>query len=150
MYIYPRLLVVCEGDVEKIILAHLVQRLLLENSIRREIEIIPAYGKAVIPRMVRAIEARLGLHSIVIVINSDGNEPRTWATLRTKLPWENYSLVIARPNVDSWVSPESQKGKYARRPDAAEMAKTVNLHLLEQLHPEFEKLRIAVTTPYLK
>jgi Overcoming lysogenization defect protein-like, TOPRIM domain len=146
MYIYPRLRIVCEGEVDKIILAHLAQRLLVESSIQREVEIIPANGKAVIPRMVHAIEARLGPQSTLIVVDSDGNEARTWATLRTKLPWEKYSLVIAHPDVESWVFPESQAHKHAVSAAAAQMAQTINLRTLESLHPEFAKFRIAVTT----
>jgi hypothetical protein len=140
-------MIVCEGETDKVILAHLVQRLLSTKFIERRVEIVPAQGKAIIPRMVRALEARLSPPSIAIVIDSDGNKARTWSTVGTKLPKNKYSIVMAHPNVESWVTTGGSKPRMQPATfTLAHLAEIVDLAALQQLHPEFSDLVIAVTT----
>jgi hypothetical protein len=134
-YIYPDLVVVCEGESDKVIIAHLARRVLNENGVDRKIEILPAHGAAIIPRMVRAIEARMAPPSLAIVVDSDGHPAKVWSLLRAKLPWNRYSLVIAHPTVEAWI--RGTRGGESAAASLAQIADRISLHTLELTHPEF-------------
>src|SRR5436309_2076591 len=146
MYVYPKLVVVCEGESDKVIIAHLVRRVLNENNIDRNVEILPAHGVAVIPRMVRAIEARMAPPSLAVIVDSDGSPARVWSVLRNKLPWNRYSLVIADPTVAAWVR-EIGRPQFTRL-TPVEIAQNIPLQIIARDHPEFRDFEdVALSHP---
>lgn len=134
-------LLVCEGEIDKVILSRLVARILSERRVTKDIEVIPSYGRGIIPRMLKALEARYGGVSIVVVVDSDGNEAKVRAEFRTKVNWNQHSLIIANPSVESWLSDTQTRGKID---EIYADANHVDLSSIERRHPEFKKFIAAI------
>jgi predicted ATP-dependent endonuclease of OLD family len=134
-------LLVCEGETDKVILSRLAIQILSEHGVKKDIEVIPAYGRGIIPRMLRALEARYAKVPIVVVVDSEGNEAKVRAEFRTKANWHRHSLVIANPSVESWIHDAKKSGKSGgRHPEG----NPVDLHSIERTHPEFKDFTAAM------
>jgi predicted ATP-dependent endonuclease of OLD family len=142
---FPDLCIICEGEADRLILSHLVKRLLAANSLKRRVEILAAHGKLVIPRMVHAVEARMPSDSLAIVVDSDGSPSKARQTLRKHLDLNKYWVIMAEPNVESWVAAGRKSGTVGWE-NFDKLAKDADLTQIESTHPEFQTLREAVTS----
>jgi len=142
------LCIICEGDADQVILSKLVKRLLAEDSLKYDVRILTAYGKLVIPRIVRAAERHLHSKALAIVINSNGNPSKVLKDLRTELDLDKYWVIIAKPNVESWVTNGRSK-EIDSLEQFVKLAGKADLGQIENAHPEFHTLKQAVTNIHL-
>jgi len=143
-YAFPDLCIVCEGERDRAILAVLVDRLLRLNSISRRVEILVANGKVVVPRLVQAAEARFSPDSLVVVVDSDGRPRAVRKMLERSFRGREHWIVIAHPNVESWVT--AGRFRNFHSDDLQNAATRANLTWIETQHPEFRLLREALTS----
>ncbi len=140
-YLYTPQCIVCEGEQDRIVLAELAARVLRMNSISRRLDIVVANGKVVIPRVVQAVEPQFPPDSVIVVADSDGRADATRRMLERSLGGFDHWLVIANPNVESWVS-----GRVAKfhPEDLRNAAAQADLPWIETRHPEFRIFREAL------
>ena len=127
-------IIVCEGDTDRLILSRLAARFFAETGIQKEIEVLPAYGRGVIPRMMKALEARYGARRILAVVDSDGNPAKVRAEFRTKADWRKHKLIVADPGVTSWIRAGKLSGV---ENDIALLIQRTNLEKLEATRSDF-------------
>jgi hypothetical protein len=142
------LCIICEGDADQVILSKLVKRLLAENSLAYDVRILTAYGKLVIPRIVRAAERHLQPKALAVVINSTGNLSKVLKDFRKELDLDKYWVIIAKPNVESWVTNGGGNG-IDDVEQFVKLAGKADLGQIESAHPEFHTLKQAVTNIHL-
>ena len=140
-YLYTPQCIVCEGEHDRIVLAELAARVLRMNSISRRLDIVVANGQVVIPRVVQAVEPQFPPDSVIVVADSDGRPDSTRRMLEKSLGGLDHWLVIAHPNVESWIT-----GRIGRlRPeDLRSGATQADLRSIEARHPEFKVFREAL------
>jgi dsDNA-binding SOS-regulon protein len=86
--------------------------------------------------MLKALEARYGKVSIVVVVDSDGDKAKVHAEFRTNADWNRHRLIIADPDVQSWLPDAPTSGKK----DSLYLYLATNrasLSSIERKHPEF-------------
>ena len=142
------LCIICEGDADQVILSNLVKRLLAENSLEYDVRILTAYGKFIIPGIVRAAERHLQPKALAVVINSNGNLSKVLKHFRKELDLNKYWVIIAKPNVESWVTNGRSKG-IDDLGQFVKLAGKADLGQIENAHPEFQTLKQAVTNIHL-
>ena len=79
---------------------------------------------------------------------SDGHPCKVRRSLRKHLDLDKYWLIIAEPNVESWVT----NGRHKRidsRERFVKLAGNADLEQIEDGHPEFQTLKEAVTNIHL-
>jgi hypothetical protein len=113
------------------------------NSISRRVDIVVANGKVVIPRLVQALEPQYPPDSVIVVVDSEGRVDSTRRMLARSLGGSEPWVVIANPNVESWVI-----GRHGRLhpDDLRDSATQADLQWIETRHPEFKDFREAVTS----
>jgi hypothetical protein len=68
------LIVICEGDSDRVVIAALAERILRESGSRRTIKIIAAMGKFTIPRVANAVLSTGSTAAqTLIVLDADGD-----------------------------------------------------------------------------
>ena len=142
-YLFTPQCIVCEGEQDRIVLAELAARVLRMNSISRRLDIVVANGKVVIPRVVQAVEPQFPPDSVIVVADSDGRADATRRMLERSLGSFNPWLVIANPNVESWVT--GRAGRFHPE-DLRNAATQADLRLIEAKHPEFKVFREALVS----
>jgi hypothetical protein len=142
-YLFTPQCIVCEGERDRIVLAELAARILHISSISRRLDIVVANGKVVIPRLVQAVEPQFPPDSVIVVADAEGRVDATRRMLERSLGASEPWLVIANPNVESWVV-----GRQGRLPpdDLRNAARQADLQWIETRHPEFRDFREAVTS----
>ena len=142
-YLFTPQCIVCEGERDRIVLAELAARILHMNSISRRVDIVVANGKLVVPRVVQAVEPQYPPDSVIAVVDSDGRIDSARRMLARALGASEPWVVIANPNVESWVT-----GKVGKlRPDILrDSAIKADLRWIETRHAEFKDFRDAVTS----
>jgi hypothetical protein len=105
------------------------------NSISRRLDIVVANGKVVIPRVVQAVEPQFPPDSVIVVADSDGRAAATRRMLEGALGGFDHWLVIANPNVESWVT--GRMGRFHPE-DLRKAATQADLRSIEARHPEFK------------
>ena len=80
--------------------------------------------------------------------NSDGHPSKVRRGLRKHLELDKYWLIIAKPNVESWLTNGRHKG-IDRLQQFVKLAGNANLEQIENAHPEFQTLKEAVTNIHL-
>jgi len=143
-YLYPDLCIVCEGEQDRVILAELTSRVLRYHSIGRRVQILVANGKLVIPRLVQAAAVHFSPDSLVVVVDSDGRPRVTRKMLERSFGGSGYWIVIAHPNLESWVISGRFRELSLEYLRAA--AANADLSAIETQHPEFRVFRDAVTS----
>lgn len=119
------LLVVCEGESDRVVIATLVERILVTANSRRSIKIITAMGKLSIPRVANALWSTFHSGSkVLIVTDSDGDPDGTVAMLRHGLEFPDWVASIPNPSIETWIDLglDTARGK-ARRPEWSNTSK---------------------------
>lgn len=109
--------------------------------ISRRLDIVVANGKVVIPRVVQAVERQFPPDSVIVVADSDGRADSTRRMLEKSLGGPDHWLVIAHPNVESWIT--GRVGRLGPE-DLRSVATQADLRSIEARHPEFKLFREAL------
>jgi len=98
------LLIVCEGDSDRVIITTLVERILTIAESGRSIKIITAMGKLTIPRVANALKSNFHPDSrMLIVVDGDDDPVGTAAMLTNGMESENWISCIPNPSIESWL-----------------------------------------------
>lgn len=97
------LLIVCEGETDRVIIATLSERILGNSSSNRSIKIIVAMGKFTIPRVANALWNTFYSDSkMLIVTDGDGDPTATKEMLVKGLEFDRWISVIPNPSIEVW------------------------------------------------
>ncbi|NVK19178.1 MAG: hypothetical protein HWE30_10820 [Methylocystaceae bacterium] len=120
------LLIVCEGDIDRVVIATLAERILASNGSGRSIKILTAMGKAIIPRVANALWNTVSSTSkVLIVVDGDDDPTGTDMMLANGLEFTDWIAAIPNPSIETWlgIDLEDVRRKGVRhRLDQAELA----------------------------
>lgn len=108
------LLIVCEGDSDRVAIATLVERILATAGSDRSIKILTAMGKLTIPRVANALRSTFRSESKVLIVADGDNDPAgTSAMLSNGLEFKDWIASIPNPSIETWLGldPESLRRK---------------------------------------
>lgn len=99
------LLVVCEGDSDREVIATLVERILMNAGSGRSIKIVTAMGKLTIPRVANALRNTFHSESKVLIVVDGDSDPvgivsilsNGWNSKTGSIHPESNDRILARP-----------------------------------------------------
>jgi len=98
------LLIVCEGDTDREVIAILSERILGSAGSNRSIKITVAMGKITIPRVANALWNTFFSESkVLIVTDGDGDPIRTQEMLVKGLEFNEWISAIPNPSIEDWL-----------------------------------------------
>lgn len=99
------LLVVCEGDIHRVVIAKLAGRILASAGSARSIKILAAMGKIGIPRVANALWNTFHSGSKVLIVVDGDNDPEGTATMLAKgLEFSDWIAAIPNPSIETWLN----------------------------------------------
>ncbi len=118
------LLIVCEGDSDRAIIAVLAERILAAAGSNRSIKILTAMGKITIPRVANALWNSFHSESkVLIVADGDGDPVGTAKMLADGLDFKEWVSSIPNPSIETWLGVNLQFLR-KRGPSGANMWRT--------------------------
>jgi Restriction endonuclease len=128
------LLIVCEGETDRVVLATLAERILRDEGSSRSIKIVVAMGKVTITSVANAVQSSLRLQTkVLIVVDGDNDLARTAEMLENGLQFGDWISVIPNPSIEVWL--DIDPGALRKRPANSR---------IEQVRRAAEKLDISV------
>ncbi|MDO3679733.1 TOPRIM nucleotidyl transferase/hydrolase domain-containing protein [Paenibacillus ehimensis] len=104
------LLIVCEGDTDRVVIATLSERILGNAGSNRSIKIIVAMGKITIPRVANALwNTFYSASKVLIVADGDGDPAATKDMLVKGLEFDEWISVIPNPSIEVWLDLDVDK-----------------------------------------
>ncbi|MEC0107366.1 hypothetical protein P4H27_10500 [Paenibacillus taichungensis] len=98
------LLIVCEGDTDREIIALLSERILGKAGSNRSIKITVARGKITIPRVANALWNTFYSESKVLIVTDGDDDPvRTKEMLQKGLEFNEWIAAIPNPSIEVWL-----------------------------------------------
>ncbi len=98
------LLIVCEGDIDRIVIANLAKQILDSVSSTRSVQILTSVGKIAIPRVANALwNDSLPNPQVLIVVDGDNDPAGTFEMLAKGLQFTNWISAIPNPSIESWL-----------------------------------------------
>ena len=98
------LLIVCEGDTDRLVIAVLAERILAAAGSKRSIKILTAMGKMTIPRVTNALRNTYHSESKILIVTDGDNDPTgTETMLRNGLDFREWVAVIPNPSIEVWL-----------------------------------------------
>ena len=92
----PEKVIICEGQVDEIILHAVAQKL------NQSVTIVTANGGYSIPTVFSSIKKKNTQTKILIVIDSDGNEGGVRATMEASIGQAEYELAVVNNSIEDW------------------------------------------------
>jgi hypothetical protein len=143
------LLIVCEGDVDRVVIATLAERILGDAGSRRSIKILAAMGKLSIPPVANALRSTLRPESkILIVADADADAAGTLSMLTTRLDFRDWVAAIPNPSIETWLGLDLMAvrgaGKAFRVEQARQAAQKLDIETLRQRDEEFARFQTAI------
>jgi len=138
------LLIVCEGDSDRVVIATLVERILVTAGSGRSIKIMTAMGKLAIPRVANALRGAFSSESkVLIVADGDGDPIGTTTMLSNGLEFNDWVVSIPNPSIETWLDLDPSDlrrigGKY-RIERYSQAARQVDIETLNQRDEEFKR-----------
>ncbi|WP_186121216.1 TOPRIM nucleotidyl transferase/hydrolase domain-containing protein [Burkholderia gladioli] len=137
------LLIVCEGDSDRIVIATLVERILAAAGSSRSIKILIAMGKMTILRVANAVWNTFHSESKVLIVTDGDNDPAGTATmLGNGREFGDWVAAIPNPSIESWLGLDLETlrrlGK-SRIEVSRSAAETLDIDALRQRDDQFEK-----------
>ena len=98
------LLIVCEGETDRVVIATLAERILRDGGSTRSIKIVVAMGKVTIPSVVNAIWTSLRAGTkVLIVVDGDNDAVRTAGMLEKGIEFGAWVSAIPDPSIEVWL-----------------------------------------------
>jgi hypothetical protein len=98
-----RIVILCEGRSDSIILHDLAFRILKENGLKADIQVVQAGGKQNLPRVANLFAAASDSVTVVLVADSDGDIAATKRLVFEGIAYDRYDLVTPDPSIESWL-----------------------------------------------
>ncbi|AJX96493.1 TOPRIM nucleotidyl transferase/hydrolase domain-containing protein [Burkholderia pseudomallei] len=98
------LLIVCEGDSDRVVISTFAERILSAAGSGRSIKILTAMGKVTIPRVANAMWNTFHSESkVLIVVDGDNDPAGTAAMLGNGLEFGDWVAAIPNPSIETWL-----------------------------------------------
>lgn len=98
------LLIVCEGDSDRVIIAVLAERILAATGSSRSIKILTAMGKISIPRVANALWGTFDSETKVLIVADGDDDPvATEAMLTNGLEFRGWVAAVPNPSIETWL-----------------------------------------------
>lgn len=99
------LLIVCEGDSDRVIISVLAERILADAASPRSIKILTAMGKITIPRVANALWSNFHSESKMLIVADGDNDPLGTANMLTNgLDFPEWVAAIPNPSIENWLN----------------------------------------------
>lgn len=109
------LIIVCEGDADREVLAHLAQRILENSPSSKKIEVISALGKVGVPKIVNSLLMNQPKVRVLAVVDSDDDIEGTRSMLESIITSPNWVPIIIHPRIEQWLGlSRDPRGRYPR------------------------------------
>lgn len=99
----PDLVIVCEDDYDREILANFVKRILKTTKTSKKIQLLSALGKAAVPRLANSALMIRPDVKVLAVVYGDGDVSGSEKLLRANIQSENWTPIIIDPAIESWL-----------------------------------------------
>jgi hypothetical protein len=137
------LLIVCEGDSDRVAIAVLAERILADAGSSRSIKILTAMGKLAIPKVANALWNTFDTKSKVLIVTDADNDPSgTAAMLANGLEFEDWIAAIPNPSIETWLGVDVQlvrKKRQSRASITRTAAETLDIESLRTNDSEFAR-----------
>ncbi|MNV55752.1 hypothetical protein D3C71_1479950 [compost metagenome] len=140
------LLIVREGDSDRVVIATLAERILAAAGSSRSIKILTAMGKITIPRVANAMRNTFHSEFKVLIVTDGDNDPiGTAMMLANGLEFDGWVAAIPNPSIETWLNLNR-----SRRPGKSwievsrSAAETLDIDALRQQDDQFEKFCAAI------
>lgn len=145
------LLVVCEGDSDRVIISVLIERILANAASTRSIKILTAMGKMAIPRVANALWSTSHSEAKVLIVTDSDNDPvGTAAMLSNGLSFPEWVAAIPNPSIETWLDIDlntiRRQGRQHRIERLRLAAQRLNIDALIKQDDQFAKFYEAVLT----
>ncbi|MDE1992622.1 MAG: hypothetical protein KGI75_08960 [Rhizobiaceae bacterium] len=141
------LLIVCEGDSDRVVIATLAERILAAAGSRRSIKILTAMGKVTIPRVANAMWNTFHSESkVLIVVDGDDDPTGTASMLGKGLEFEDWIAAIPNPSIESWLDLDlaALRRRGRKIAESRKAAETLDIGALRQRDAQFAKFYDAI------
>lgn len=139
----PDLVIVCEGDFDRELLANLVQRILKSARATKKIQLISALGKVAVPHVANSVLAANPDVKVLAVVDSDGDIQGSELMLKNIIESANWTPIVVDPAIETWLGCSVEDAMRLRRRGGlmAHLANSldgINLNLLRTTDSAFE------------
>lgn len=143
------LLIVCEGDSDRVVIATLAERILAAAGSRRSIKILTAMGKVTIPRVANAMWKTLySQPKVLIVVDGDNDPDGTASMLGNGLEFRDWIAAIPNPSIETWLDLDVEtlrrRGWKSRIDQFRKAAETLDIDALWQRDAQFAQFYDAI------
>ncbi|MUZ65681.1 restriction endonuclease [Agrobacterium vitis] len=143
------LLIVCEGDADRVVIATLAERILAQAGSGRSIKILTAMGKLIIPRVANALWNTFDSHSKVLIVTDGDNDPAGTSTMLTNgLEFNDWIAAIPNPSIETWLGldPEilRRRGGKSRIEQSRVAAQNLDIEALKKHDDQFARFHDAI------
>lgn len=98
------LIVLCEGDFDRVLIAHFAKRILTISKSKKLIKIVVAMGKYSIPKIANAVHASLSPTSkMLIVVDGDTEPAKSLEMLKRGIDFDGWIAAIPDPEIETWI-----------------------------------------------
>ena len=105
--VHADLVIVCEGETDRVVITTLAERILSCAGSNRSITIVVAMGKFAIPSVVNALRSHKPAKAkTLIVVDGDGDPAGTIDMLNKglKVPLEDWIAAVPNPSIENWLN----------------------------------------------
>ena len=107
-----KILVVCEGKIDRHLLSRLAQGVLDREKRRGTVRIVVANGRMNLPRVANSLMALSGKDAhCLVVADGDGNPTGVDREIRDQLEHLAVQTVVVNPSIEAWFFPEEKDPK---------------------------------------
>ena len=102
---------ICEGLTDRVILTRFSQRILEEQTVTANVQVLAAHGKLSIARVANAVFPLLPNDSrLIVVVDGDGDRVGTEQTMSEEIQIP-CDVVVVEPEIEAWLVPDSPAPK---------------------------------------
>lgn len=143
------LLIVCEGDIDRVIISELCERILASAGSPRSIKILTAMGKMTIPRVAKAFWHTFHSESKLLVVTDGDNDPiGTYAMLSKGLDFVEWVAAIPNPSIETWLGLDAgalrRQSARARTERSRQAAQQLDIGALKARDEQFARFYDAI------
>ena len=128
-------IIICEGPTDEVILQAIARKL------NKKVNIVVANGKNHVPSIFATIKEKNQESSILIVVDSDGDEKETRQMIAEKIGLDGYEMVIINNSIEDWFMPRIKDfGKLKLMQSIDTIIEETDLNKLRAESPSFAKV----------
>lgn len=129
------LVVVCEGQTDRELIALLTTKILNTYGLTKKVNIIVAMGKMTIPRVANAASNIVTNSPVLIITDSDNDFDQTRDMLNRGIELDNWKYCIPDPEIEAWLSVDRKEFRRKHRGEAmrSKFQELVSVLNLEEL-----------------